>query len=155
MIRNIVLALLAIIVAVIGVVIVRTVTFGGTNANSYVTLPEVPDFNSDTVASHLTDVLKIKTITLVAGDPRPGLEGPWKELEAYLEATYPDLHTVATKTHIADLTLLYEWKGSDPSLDPILMMAHQDVCLEIGNAGLCAAAGYFFVMAEHNVNGAL
>lgn len=127
MIRNIVLALLAIIVAVIGVVIVRTATFGGTNTNSYVTLPEVPDFDSDTVASHLTDVLKIKTITLVAGDPRPGLEGPWKELEAYLEATYPDLHAVATKTHIADLTLLYEWKGSDPSLDPILMMAHQDV----------------------------
>ncbi len=127
MLKKLFLAVLAAIVLLVGIVLYRTVTFGTSAADKTVSLPQVPEFDSQTVAAHLSDVLKLKTITLVAGDPRPGLEGPWHDLEAYLETTYPDFHAVAEKTHIADLTLLYEWKGSDPSLDPILMMAHQDV----------------------------
>ena len=127
MIRAIVFGVLACILALVGIVVVRTLTFGAGNTSTSLALPAVPEIRSEKVAQHLSDVLKLKTITLVAGDPLPGREGPWQELEAYLETTYPAFHSVAEKTHIEDLTLLFEWKGTDPSLDPILMMAHQDV----------------------------
>ncbi len=129
MIRTIFLAILAVIIGLAGVVLCRTMTFGDQSASESATLPDVPEFDDAELASHLSDVLQIRTITLQAGDPRPGLEGPWRELETYLETTYPAFHAVAEKTPIAPqgLTLLYEWKGTDPLLDPILLMAHQDV----------------------------
>ena len=136
MIRNILLVLLVLILALVGYVGYRTLTFGGSTTWEKTDLPDVPEFNSEEIATRLSDVLQFKTITVTAGDPRPGLEGPWNDLEAYLEDTYPTFHAAADKTHIADLTLLFEWKGSDPSLDPILLMAHQDVVtVNIGTEG--------------------
>lgn len=127
MFRKLLLLILVAVIGLAGFITYRTLTFGGTASTASYDLPDVPEFSSDEIAERLSDILQIKTVTVVAGDPRPGLEGPWHELEAYLETSYPAFHAVAGKTHIADLTLLFEWKGSDPSLDPILMMAHQDV----------------------------
>lgn len=127
MIRNILLAILAILLIMVGTVLFRTLNYGPASSQSEISLPEVPAFRADDIAGHLSQALKFRTITLIAGDPRPGLEGPWRELEAWLETTYPQFHAIAGKTHIEDHTLLFEWKGTDPGLDPILLMAHQDV----------------------------
>ncbi len=40
---------------------------------------------------------------------------------------YPLLHATATKTLISDYSLVYRWEGTDPDLDPVLFLAHQDV----------------------------
>lgn len=127
MIRGLLLGILACLVGLVAIVLIRTFTFGGAVGADRIALPETPVIDTDMAAGRLSDVLQIRTITLQAGDPLPGREGPWRELEAYLEASYPAFHRAASKTHIADLTLLYEWQGSNPDLDPILLMAHQDV----------------------------
>ncbi|MBI5257482.1 MAG: M20 family peptidase [Burkholderiales bacterium] len=51
----------------------------------------------------------------------------FQALHAHLQATYPKLHAVLTREVVGGLSLLYTWTGSDPSLKPIALMAHQDV----------------------------
>jgi carboxypeptidase PM20D1 len=48
-------------------------------------------------------------------------------LHDYLARTYPRVHERLTRETVSDLSLLYTWEGSDPSLEPIVLMGHQDV----------------------------
>lgn len=119
------LVLLALVL--VAVVVVRTLSFGTSGDADRMELPDVPEFSSNEIATHLSDILQLPTITLTAGDPRPGQEGPWIELRDYLQATYPAFNAVAERHLVAEHTILYGWQGTDTSLDPILLMAHQDV----------------------------
>lgn len=48
-------------------------------------------------------------------------------LQGFLEKTYPQVHEKCDVEKINDLSLIFTWQGSDLSLDPLLVMAHQDV----------------------------
>ena len=63
--------------------------------------------------------------------------GPRLALQGWLETTYQNAHTAMTRELVpGTLTLLYTWQGSDPSLKPLLLMAHQDVVpVNIGTEG--------------------
>ncbi|KAL4806164.1 hypothetical protein BDV18DRAFT_160233 [Aspergillus unguis] len=52
---------------------------------------------------------------------------PFYKLFPVIEKTYPTLHKRATVEKINTFGLLYTIKGSDPSLKPTLLTAHQDV----------------------------
>lgn len=60
----------------------------------------------------------------VDSDPR---WGNFSLFHTYLEATFPRIHASLSLTKVNTYGLLYEWKGSDDSLAPLLLMAHQDV----------------------------
>lgn len=109
------------------ILIVRTLSFGANTEDTSIALPTIPEFDDQAIAAHLTEAIQIRTITVAAGDPRPGQDGPWLAFHEFLERTYSVFHATASKELIADYTLLYTWPGSDPELDPILLMAHQDV----------------------------
>ena len=51
----------------------------------------------------------------------------WDRLHAWLAATYPAVHAAMTREVVADHTLVYTWHGVDPSLPPIVLLAHHDV----------------------------
>ena len=53
--------------------------------------------------------------------------GQFEQLHALLQARYPKAHAVMQREVVGGASLLYTWQGSDPSLQPILLMAHQDV----------------------------
>ena len=137
MIRNILVGLSAIIVIIIAVVLFRTASYGADPVGSRVELPEAPAISSERGAQNLSRAIQFRTITIAAGDPRPGQEGPWNELHQWLEQTYPAAHAAMQKELVPEtLTLLYTWEGSDPGLKPILLMAHQDVVpVNIGTEG--------------------
>ncbi|KAJ6454169.1 hypothetical protein C8R45DRAFT_1038267 [Mycena sanguinolenta] len=48
------------------------------------------------------------------------------EFEAYLLETFPDVFAALRLQHFATHSLLLTWQGSDASLAPIILMAHQD-----------------------------
>ena len=48
-------------------------------------------------------------------------------LHAYLAESFPLVHRRLTRETVNRFGLIYTWTGSDPSLKPILLMAHQDV----------------------------
>jgi len=52
---------------------------------------------------------------------------PFLAFHRYLEATYPQAHRVLEREVVADYSLLYTWRGSDPALAPVLLTAHIDV----------------------------
>lgn len=128
MIRNLLLVLGAAFALLVAVVLFRTFTYGGEAASGErVSLPEAPEISAETAARHLAEAIRFPTITVAPGDPRPGAEGPWLELHKWLEATYFDAHQAMKRETVADYTLLFTWQGSDVSLQPLLLMAHQDV----------------------------
>ncbi|KAL7422371.1 hypothetical protein Q5752_003017 [Cryptotrichosporon argae] len=45
----------------------------------------------------------------------------------YLEQAFPLVHEYLTRTRVVTHALVYEWKGSDESLKPLLITGHQDV----------------------------
>lgn len=132
--------LLALLTILAAVLVVRTLNYGGIDDIAAVDLPEVPEISSERAAERLAEVVRFRTITVAPGDPRPGAEGPWLALHDWLAATYPAAHSAMTRETVAGYTLLYTWEGSDPGLDPLLFMAHQDVVpVNIGTEGDWAA----------------
>lgn len=127
--KNVLLGIGALLLILITVLLVRTFSFGGKPEGiQAVTLSDPPAVSADSAARQLSEAIQFRTITVAPGDPRPGQEGPWLALHEWLEATYPAFHAAAYREIVpGGLTLLYTWQGSDPSLKPILLMAHQDV----------------------------
>lgn len=48
-------------------------------------------------------------------------------LREHLTRSYPLTHSTLERELVSEYSLLYTWKGRDPSLDAALLMAHQDV----------------------------
>ncbi|MEO0882136.1 MAG: M20 family peptidase [Pseudomonadota bacterium] len=113
---------------VISIILVRTFTFGGPlEGVPQIELPEPPEISAEEGAAHLAEAIRFKTITLQAGDPMPNRAQPWLDLHTWLEETYPLTHEGLELEKVAGYSLLYRWPGTDQSLDPIVLMAHQDV----------------------------
>ncbi|MDR1629199.1 MAG: M20/M25/M40 family metallo-hydrolase [Oscillospiraceae bacterium] len=74
---------------------------------------------------NLSGAIQIPTISY--GDPE---RVDWAQFEAFhsfLEESYPLVHKTLTKEVVGRASLLYRWAGKNPALDPIAMLAHQDV----------------------------
>lgn len=156
MVKRILLGAGGILVLLIGIILVRTFNYGGAPQDvREITLPEVPEFDANIAAEHLGEAIRFKTITVAAGDPRVGLEGPWLELQTWMEETYPAFHAAANKETIpGGYSLLFTWQGSDDSLDPLLLMAHQDVVpVNIGTEGDWDAPPFSGVIQDGYVYG--
>ena len=137
MLKKLLLGVIALIVILVGVILFRTFTYGGAAAGERVDLPPAPVVSAQRAAAHLSEAIRFRTITVASGDPRPGQEGPWLDLHNWLETTYPAAHSAMNRELVpGTLTLLYTWQGSDPSLQPLLLMERQDVVpVNIGTEG--------------------
>ena len=76
-------------------------------------------------AAHLAEAVRARTVSSAA-DAQLSAD-QFRQLHAMLEARYPKAHAVLQREQVGDFALLYTWKGADPSLKPIMLMAHQDV----------------------------
>ncbi|KDQ15518.1 hypothetical protein BOTBODRAFT_108726 [Botryobasidium botryosum FD-172 SS1] len=59
-----------------------------------------------------------------------GKDGRWDSLakfHSYLRTAFPKVHASLNLTKVNTYGLVYHWQGSDDSLKPILLAAHQDV----------------------------
>jgi len=120
------LALLVVLAMFIAIVVIRTALIRPpASAAAPVNLAPAPEINVDIAAAHLGEAVRIRTISRTDGvveDPAAFLA-----LHAFLQAAYPQVHAVMQREVVADYSLLYTLPGSDPSLPPILLLAHQDV----------------------------
>jgi len=57
----------------------------------------------------------------------PADPGAFLGLHAHIEESYPRIHRTLLREVVNRYSLLYVWPGSDPSLAPIVLMAHLDV----------------------------
>ena len=115
------------LVLLAGVVAVRTATFKAPAAAdlSAVTLAPLVRVDRALAAQHLSEAIQIQTVS--HQDKADDQPAEWDRLHAWLRAAYPATHAAMSREVVAGHTLIYTWKGSDPSLAPIVLMAHQDV----------------------------
>lgn len=121
------LTAVGLVLAVGAVVAVRTATFRPPAAvdTSSIRLASARPFDVDLAARHLGEAVRFRTIS--HQDPAEDQPAEWDRLHAWLQTTYPDAHRAMAREVVAGHALVYTWKGTDPSLDPIVLMAHQDV----------------------------
>jgi len=124
--KRLFLTILVFVLLFIGIVVVRTMLARPeAKAIAPVDLASAPDVNVDLAASHLGEAVRFQTISRTEGvveDPESFLA-----FHAFLQAAYPRVHAALQREIVADYSLLYTLPGSDPSLPPILLLAHQDV----------------------------
>jgi carboxypeptidase PM20D1 len=124
---KIALALVAALVVLAAVVAVRTITYkppAGSDLTQVKLAPPVA-IDAAKAAQHLSQAIGFLTVS--HQDKADDQPAEWDRLHAWLQATYPAAHAAITREVISDHTLVYTWKGSDASLAPIVLMAHQDV----------------------------
>ena len=77
------------------------------------------------VAEHLAAAVRCQTVPLDdKGTPDPEA---FQQLHQMLKETYPLVHQKLKREVVNGFSLLYTWQGSRPELEPIMLMAHQDV----------------------------
>jgi carboxypeptidase PM20D1 len=81
---------------------------------------------AEEVAEHLAASLRFPTISH-STDPADLEAEAFAAFRGWFEATYPKLHRTLVREIVAGDSLLYTWQGTDPSLEPIVLAAHQDV----------------------------
>ncbi len=118
----------AVVAILVAVVLWNTSQFGPkTSAQAAITLPEPPAVDVAAAAESLGAAIRIQTVTYASGDPKPGADQPWIDLEAALRARYPAIFAKMTMEKVETHAMLMTWAGTDPSLPPVILMAHQDV----------------------------
>ena len=75
--------------------------------------------------THLAEAVRIPTVSYEESDRVDFAE--FAEFRGFLTRTYPLTHERLDLELVADHSLLYTWKGTDDSIKPFVVMAHQDV----------------------------
>ncbi len=74
---------------------------------------------------HLSKAISIPTISYP--DKADIDFSKFEEFHAFLEEAYPLIHKNLKKEIIQEASLIYHWKGTRDDLEPIALLAHQDV----------------------------
>ena len=107
----------------VGILVVRAATV---RTRQPVVAPLAPAVVDEAaVARHLAAIVKRRTVSTSLDSPAPAAE--LEGLHADLAAFYPKVHGALSREIIGERSLLYTWKGKDPSARPIILCAHMDV----------------------------
>ncbi len=90
-------------------------------------------------ARDLAGLIPFRTISYEGGgteEQRRETQQAFEGLHAYMRETFTGVYETLEIEHVGAHNLLFVWKGADPSLKPILLVAHQDVVpIETGTEG--------------------
>ena len=109
--------------------------------------PSGETLDEQTIAEHLAAAIRFRTVS--HQDPKDDDRTIFAGFREFLASTYPKVHAVLKRELVNEDGLLYEWQGSDPSLTPVLFMAHQDVVpIEPGTDGKWSHPPFDGVIAD-------
>ncbi len=123
MLTNILYIILAILFLTMVYVVVRTILFQRSRGS--VEKIEGLQVDEGQVAEHLAASIRCQTVPLdESGTPDPEA---FQQLHKMLADTYPLVHQKLRREVVNGYSLVYIWQGSRSDLDPVMLMAHQDV----------------------------
>jgi len=117
------------IVSILGILLLATFIFV-----TIITITNKPSFNNQEVSlsplpekaiDHMSAAIQLKTET--PNDDYQFDTATFMRYRSFLETTYPLIHKNLPRTTIDSFNYIYEWKGSDTSILPMVLMAHYDV----------------------------
>ncbi len=121
--KRLLLILLAVAGLLVGVMAFRAATLESRQPGP--AEPVRVDLDIDAIAQRFARALTFATIS---NDDRSDIDiGAFLRFHAYLEESYPALHEALQRETVSELSLLYTWEGSEPDLDPVVLMGHLDV----------------------------
>ncbi len=119
-----------VVLVIVGIIVLAIIltaihaAFFTTKNKDYGTMPD-SKVDVERVSRHLTEAIQIKTIS-----HEDESQTDWSEFQRFhdfLEREYPLITKNLTREDVSKASLLYEWKGTDPTLKPIAFLSHQDV----------------------------
>lgn len=118
--------LLALLAALLGLAVVLAVNTGRKGSRQ-LQVPPAPALAVDEAAAAeaLAGAIRARTVS-AHGQPELNAE-QFQALHAHLQARFPKVHATLKREVVGGLSLLYTWPGSDASLKPMALLAHQDV----------------------------
>ncbi|HSK13325.1 MAG TPA: M20 family peptidase [Phnomibacter sp.] len=122
MVRSVFKILLAAILLLVVVVLVNT--FRKTSVQVGYEVSPAPPL-TDSALAHFAQAISYRTISY--GDPSLFDPSQFIGFHDLLKRTYPMMHEHLQLETFEGYSLLYTWRGTDSSLKPIILMAHQDV----------------------------
>jgi carboxypeptidase PM20D1 len=124
--RYLLWAVLGVFALLVIVVLGRTFTYHAeTGVTTPVALAGPVPIDVNAAANHLGQAIRFQTIS--HQDPQADDPKAWDDQRAWLAATYPKFNAVAGREVIGGGALVYTWRGTDPTLPAVVLMAHQDV----------------------------
>jgi carboxypeptidase PM20D1 len=99
-------------------------TFRKTSQQTKYTYQPAPAL-TDSAIVRFQQAIGYKTISY--GDPALFDSTQFRGFQSFLRQAYPRMHQTLALELVEGYTLLYTWKGTNPGLKPIVIMAHQDV----------------------------
>ncbi|MCL4686135.1 M20 family peptidase [Myxococcota bacterium] len=93
-----------------------------------ITAPPAPVrvVDADAAARRLAAAIRIRTISYSA-DAADLQADAFAAFARWLTESYPKLHETLALERVSEHSLVYTWAGADPSLAPLVLLAHQDV----------------------------
>jgi carboxypeptidase PM20D1 len=76
------------------------------------------------VAGRLSEAIRFRTVSTEDGNSE---RAEFLRFHQWLANTYPRTHSTLQRQAVSELSLLYTWTGRDPSLRPVVLLAHMDV----------------------------
>jgi carboxypeptidase PM20D1 len=125
--KTIGIAALGLVAATATTLTYNTVTFAPEGLADASEIKVAPALAPDAAAAarRLGEAIRFQTIS--NQDPAQNQTAEWTRFQAWLQTSYPAIHAIARREIVGNGSLLYTWQGSDPALQPIILMAHQDV----------------------------
>jgi carboxypeptidase PM20D1 len=117
-------ALAALLVLLIAVILIRTAVWKPPAARAASGVAPPVSVDVDAAAQRLGQAIRFQTVS--NQDPARNDWSQWDRLHDWLRTSYPHAHAAMTRQDLGR-TLIWTWKGSDPALRPMVLMAHQDV----------------------------
>ena len=120
--KKILLALLLLLLIFIGIIAFKTIN--APNLQSKITAIPAPALSDDAL-KHFQQSISYQTVSY--GDVSLWDSLPFIAFRKFLETTYPLAHQQLKREIISNYSYLYKWQGYDTTLNPFILMAHQDV----------------------------
>jgi carboxypeptidase PM20D1 len=122
-IRNIFLALIALVVVLAAVLVFNV--FGHSSRQLQVAAVPKAQLDTPAAAARLAEATRFRTISSYEKPDQHA--DALRAMQAHIEKSFPAFHAAAKREVVADYSLLYTWEGSDPKAQPIALLAHQDI----------------------------
>lgn len=123
MLKRLLILIPSVLLLLLLIVMIRAVT--ATSIQPAIEPMTVSEVDAEAVAVRLAEAVRFPT--LASANPADLDATPFLALHAWIDSTYPAVKAGLRREVVAAHSLLYTWKGLDPLLPPLILLAHQDV----------------------------
>jgi carboxypeptidase PM20D1 len=123
MLKKTILAILGVVVVLAVVLLARTMTVKSLQpADAAAVSIEVDE---EGALERFVGAIQIPTVSFENVEDTDSTQ--FRALHGYFQRAYPRVHESLTREMVGGLSLLYTWEGTEPGLEPVVLMGHQDV----------------------------